>query len=441
MTTEKRILTSIYLVSFAGPFVSTAITVAIPAMAREFAVMPNSFSEMITLFLMATAAALLPCGKLSDIYGRRTVYTKALLLLALSALGAALAPTVAWLVVCYIIEGLALAAIYVSYMPLLLATTPEDSQGHVLGRAVALTYGGLSCGPVLGGLLLQSLGWRCIFIVMALLILASYIAIRPVRQEWYAKGAPFVNIVSTLLSAPAIILCLYGLTANTPWIWAGLVLLAFFVFHESRSYHPLLPLYIFRNRTFSLANLASFIQYSATYAVSFLISLYAQLVLHLSPAATGLLLIVQPCFIALLSTKAGDLADTYGCRRLAALGLLVTTAGLGGLAALDAHSVPTFVCCLSLLGIGSALFGAPNNKTIMNAVKPAYHGLAASILALSRSLGQAISMSLVTLLLTAQAARFSDYGFVISTSSQTAFLVFACLCAAAMACSLWHQQD
>lgn len=435
MTAENRILTSIYLVSFAGPFVSTAITVAIPAMAQEFGVLPNTLSEMIALFLMVTAAALLPCGKFSDIHGRRTIYTKALLLFGLTTLAAALTPSLPWLMGCYIVQGLALAAIYVSYMPLLLATTPENHQGHVLGRAVALTYGGLSCGPVLGGFLLQLFGWRCIFAITALLIFASYAAIRPVKDEWYAKGAPFVNIVSTVLSAPAIILCLYGLSTKSHLVWAGLLLLAIFIFHESRSYHPLIPLYIFRNLTFSLSNLASFIQYSATYAVSFLVSLYAQLVLHLSPATTGLLLVVQPIFIALLSTKAGDIADKYGCRYIASAGLLITTLGLGGLASLDDHSIITFATLLSLLGLGSALFGAPNNKAIMDAVKPAYHGLASSMLALARNLGQALSMALVTLLLTAHAATFSDYSAVIATSCQTAFTVFTVLCAIAMVCS------
>lgn len=437
LTTEKRILTSIYCVSFAGPFVSTAITVAIPQMAAEFGVLPNRLSEMIAFFLMVTAAALLPCGKLSDIYGRRKVYTRALVVFLITTLAAGFTPSLIWLLCCYIAQGFALAAIYVSYMPLLLATTAEDRQGHVLGRAVALTYGGLSCGPVMGGFLLQALGWRCIFFVTAGLILLSYIAIRPVRDEWYAKGAPFVNIVSTLLSAPAIMLCLYGLSTASPvCIGGGLGLLGLFVFHESRSYHPILPLYIFRNLTFSLANLASFIQYSATYAVSFLISLYAQLVLQLSPALTGLLLVVQPIFIALLSTKAGDLADTYGCQYLSALGLFLTTLGLGGLGLTATHSLVTLALFLCLIGIGAAFFGAPNNKAIMSSVKPAYHGLASSMLALARNLGQAISMSLVTLFLTTQAARTSDYSLVVTATTQTGFTVFAILCATAMACAL-----
>lgn len=441
MTVEKRILLSIYGVSFAGPFVATALTVAIPRMAAEFGVLPNRLSEMIAFFLMATAAALLPCGKLSDIYGRRNIYTKALLLFLGTTIAAAGAPTLPWLLGCYIIQGLALAAIYVSYMPLLLAMTPEDRQGHVLGRAVALTYGGLSCGPVMGGLLLQTVSWRYIFLITAVLIAMSYVAIRPVKGEWYAKGAPFVNIVSTLLSAPAIMLCLYGISAASPLLWVGLVLLGLFIFHESRSYHPILPLYIFRNLTFSLANLASFIQYSATYAVSFLVSLYAQLVLHLSPAMTGLLLVVQPIFIALLSTKAGDLADTYSGQYVSAGGLFITTLGLGALAFTDTHSLVTLTVYLGILGIGTALFGAPNNKTIMSAVKPAYHGLAASMLALARNLGQAISMALVTLFLTSQAARLSDYSLVVATTFHTAFLVFTILCALAMVCSLIRRQN
>ena len=199
------------------------------------------------------------------------------------------------------LQGIALAGIYVSYMPLLLATTDESRQGHIIGQSVALTYLGLSLGPVIGGAVTEFIGWRCIFILAALLVLLSYLLIRPVKAEWYENGAPFVNAISSVLSISAILCTLYGLSSfsdNSFFFYAGLVLSVIFVVHEGRSFHPLLPLYLFRSLTFSMSNLAALIQYSATYAVSFLLSLYLQVILGLTPAVSGAVLLIQPLVMA-----------------------------------------------------------------------------------------------------------------------------------------------
>lgn len=436
MTTERRIIASISLVSFAGPFLSTALTIAIPSMAAEFAVLPNTLSRIVTVFLIAAAACLLPFGKISDIYGRRRIYTKAVLLFAFSTGSAIIAPSLAWLLLCYVLQGMSLAAIYVSYMPLLLTTTTPEHQGKCLGFAVSLTYCGLSSGPVLGGVLTQFAGWRSIFFLVCLLIVSSYFFIRPVREEWYGKCAPYVNLASAALSIPGIVLFLYGLSVNSPLLWVGLVFLIIFLIHESKSYHPILPIHIFRNLTFSMSSLAAFIQYSATYAVSFLMSLYAQLVLGLTPARTGLLLLVQPLCMALLSTKTGAISDTYGSRLIASCGLVCTVIGLSGFALSATPSLPITILLLCCIGTGSSLFGAPNNSAIMGSVTPQFHGLTSSILALARNLGQAVSMALVTLILTGNAAVLSPYSTAVIATLHTAFTIFAVLCTLAVIASL-----
>ena len=259
MSTEKRIFYSICLISFVGPFLSTSINIAIPVMAGQFGVTPDRMSWVVTIFLMTTAAFLLPLGKVSDVHGRRRTYSLSLVVFAMATAAAAFAQTLTGLIVLRAIQGIALSGVYVSYMPLLLATTDKAHQGHILGRAVSLTYLGLSLGPVIGGALTQFVGWRCIFLLSALAIVLSYAFIRPIKEEWYANGAPFVNLVSTALSVSGILCALYGLSSfedYSAFFWAGLVLLAAFVIHEGKSFHPLLPLYLFRNLTFSMSNQA-----------------------------------------------------------------------------------------------------------------------------------------------------------------------------------------
>jgi MFS family permease len=439
MSTEKRIFYSICLVSFIGPFLSTSLNIAIPIMSAEFGVLPDRMSWVVTSFLIASAAMLLPMGKVSDIYGRKRIFSLSLIVFGISTLATAFVPSLASLILCRIIQGISLCGIYVSYMPLLLATTAESHQGHVLGQAVSLTYLGLSLGPVLGGCITQFAGWRFIFILAALMIAVSYALIHPVRQEWYGSRAPFVNLVSTLLSISAIIIFLYGLSSyadNRSLIWIGLGLIALFLLHESKSYHPLLPLYIFRNVTFSMSNLASFIQYSATYAVSFLLSLYLQVILGLAPAVSGMVLLAQPIIMAVLSPRAGTLADRYGPRYISSIGLAVTTLGLAGFALFPSSTMPETIVFLVFIGFGAALFGAPNNSAIMGSVKPAYHGLASSMLALMRNLGQAVSMSVVTLILTRETAAVPLYTDAVLSALHLSFTILTILCFFAIFASL-----
>ncbi|WP_296901538.1 MFS transporter [Megasphaera sp.] len=439
MTTEKRIFYSICLISFVGPFLSTSINIALPVMAGQFGVAPDKMSWVVTIFLMTTAAFLLPLGKVSDVHGRRRTYCWSLIVFAIATAAAAAAPTLPVLIGLRALQGIALAGVYVSYMPLLLATTDEDHQGHILGKAVALTYLGLSLGPVIGGALTQFVGWRCIFLFSAIAIFISYNLIRPIKEEWYANGAPFVNLVSSALCISGIILALYGLSSFDDYgtfFFAGLVILGIFIIHEGKSFHPLLPLYLFRNLTFSMSNLAALIQYSSTYAVSFLLSLYFQLILGLSPALSGAILLVQPIIMAFLSPKAGDLSDKYGPRGIASLGLLLTAMGLTAFALFPHVPIGGAAVFLIFIGLGAALFGAPNNSAIMGSVKKMHHGIASSILALSRNLGQALSMAVVTFIMTTETAKYASYAEGVVAALHLSFIILAVLCFLAVAASL-----
>ena len=316
----------------------------------------------------------------------------------------------------------------------LYAPAPGDD-----GWAVALTYLGLSLGPVIGGALTQFVGWRCIFLLSALAIVISYAFIRPIKEEWYANGAPFVNLVSSGLSIAGILCALYGLSSFEDYsasFWIGLVLLVVFVIHEGKSFHPLLPLYLFRNLTFSMSNLAALIQYSATYAVSFLLSLYFQVILGLPPAVSGAILLVQPIIMAFLSPRAGDLSDKYGPRGIASIGLVLTALGLTAFALFPRVPVSGAAIFLVFIGLGAALFGAPNNSAIMGSVKKMHHGIASSILALSRNLGQALSMAVVTFIMTTETAKQPSYTDGVLAALHASFVILAVLCFLAVAASL-----
>lgn len=434
MATQKRIFLSICLISFIGPFMSSSVNVAIPAIAAGFGVLADTLSWIVTAFLIGTAAILLPLGKLSDLWGQRRTYTAGVLSFGIVTIAAGCAPSLFWLIFLRALQGLTLAAIYVSYMPILLASNDTSHQGRVIGTAVSMTYLGLSLGPFIGGFITQYAGWRFIFFLAAAIIAASYAAIEPVREEWYGSRTTFFNKTSSLLCASGITSFLYGLSTYTsggaarPLLWAGLILIAAFIWHEYRTFHPMLPLYLFRNLTFAMSNLASLIQYSATYAISFLLSLYLQILLHLDAATTGLILLAQPIIMASLSIKTGTLADKYDPRYLASLGMACTTMSLAAFACLPDVTIEETLLLLVLTGLGAAFFGAPNNSAIMGSVPPQHHGTASSMLALSRMLGQAVSMAVVTLIFTHLTSLVTPYEAALRSSLHLSFIILAITC-------------
>ncbi|WP_101912934.1 MFS transporter [Megasphaera vaginalis (ex Bordigoni et al. 2020)] len=438
MSDEKRVSLAIYITAFIGSYLSTAINIAIPAISSEFSAPADTLGWVVTSFLIASAAFLLPFGKLADLKGRRKTYTVSLAVFALSTLTAAASFSIEWLIICRIVQGAALAATYVTYMPILLAVTDEAHYGRRLGIAVSLTYLGLSCGPVAGGFLTQFSGWRSIFILAFAFQLSSLFLLFPVRAEWYSRTVPYVNFPGSVLAVTSITFFLYGLShISESYVpcGAGILLLALFILHEKRCAYPLLPLFLFRNLTFTMSNAAALIQYSATYGISFLLSLYLQLVLQLTPLSSGLILLIQPLLMAALSTKAGDLADRYGPRLIASIGIAVTTAGLSAFAFTAAPTVAMTAANLILIGIGAALFGAPNNSAIMGAVPVDHRGTASGVLALVRNCGQAMSMAIVTFIFHATAGT-AAYGVAVAATVRSSFLIFTGLCALAVFASL-----
>jgi MFS family permease len=183
----------------------------------------------------------------------------------------------------------------------------------------------------------------------------------------------------------------------------GIILLAAFVRVETRRDHPLLEIGLFTgNLTFAFSNLAAMINYSATFAVGFLASLHLQVVMGLDARISGWVMLSQPLLMAMFSPFAGRLSDKVEPRIVASIGMALTTVGLFMFVFVTQYT-PLYIVMaqLALIGLGFAFFSSPNNNAIMGAVGKEKYGVAASSLATMRMAGQAISMSIVALVMAA----------------------------------------
>jgi predicted MFS family arabinose efflux permease len=204
--------------------------------------------------------------------------------------------------------------------------------------------------------------------------------------------------------------------------------------------HPILDLRLFRNAVFAFSNLAALINYSATFAATFLLSLYLQVGRGLEPQSAGLLLLAQPLVMAVLSPFAGRLSDRVEPRRVASAGMALSCASLFLFSRLTASTpLPVVVLGLLLAGTGFALFSSPNTNAVMSAVERGAFGVASATLGTMRLVGQSLSMALVALVLARHmgAARITAASApALLAATGASFLLFASLCLAGIFASL-----
>ncbi|NLT40082.1 MAG: MFS transporter [Clostridiales bacterium] len=430
----------VMITSFIAPFMIGAVNLAIPAIGIEFGADQSQINWVVSGYLLASAAFLLPFGRLADQYGRRKIYLIGVAMLGIAALGCALARSLAVLIFFRVFQGIASSMIFATAMAILTSVVPPQSRGKALGFNSAATYVGLSVGPVAGGFVSSNFSWRAIFI-LNVIICAILLALTlwKLKGEWKGESKKLDGggIALCILSQ---FLLLFGLTDLTAGLLnqigcaLGVILLAVFFVYEKRREDPLIPIEaIGKNKVFVFANLATLINYSATFALSFLLSLYLQAALRLDGGVSGLILLVQPVLMAVLSPVTGALSDRVSSSVLASTGIGISAVGLFLFSFLTINTpVILIIANLALIGIGFALFASPNTNAIMSSVDISLYGIASSFLGNMRLIGQSFSMAVVSIITSIyiRDLPLGSYEYVeqLMVSLRAAFIVFAVLC-------------
>jgi EmrB/QacA subfamily drug resistance transporter len=444
---RRTALVSANLAAFLTPFMSSAINVALPSIGREFSMSAVSLGWVATAFMLLAAMCLVPIGRLADIVGRKKIFAIGLGVHTAATILAALAPSGPVLIAARALQGLGGAMIFGTAIALLTSVFPPGERGKVLGLNSAATYLGLSLGPVLGGFLVHAWGWRSIFWFTVPVSLAGFVlVVLKLDAEWAeARGEGFDGKGSAAFGLGLIAL-MYGFSRlpSLPGLiltLAGLAALAAFMAIENRARAPVLDLRLFRaNRIFLFSNLAALINYSSTWAVGFLLSLYLQYIKGLPPHRAGLVLIAQPVVMALASPFAGKLSDRSEPRTIASLGMALTAAALLLFGFLGAGTpFPILVSGLAVLGLGFGLFSSPNTNAVMGSVDRRFYGVASATLGTMRLSGQMLSAGITMLIFSVFLGRspiVPDLYSVFLSSVRVAFVFYSLLCTAGVFASL-----
>ncbi len=436
---ERSALIVATLTSFMGPFMISSVNVALPAIQADLHMDAVQLSWISTAYLLAVAVGLVPAGKIADIHGRKKVFATGLGLYTLGSTLAALANSAVMLIVLRVFQGLGAALFVTTGMAILTSIFPPNKRGRVIGIYVAAVYIGLSVGPFAGGLLTHYVGWRSIFLIMLPLGLFSLLlTLHYLKGEWRGEPGQRLDVAGCLLYASAILSLVYGATRlplplGIVLLASGCVLLFVFIRHQLSARFPVFDIQLFvGNKTFAFSSLAALLNYSATFAVTFLMSLYLQYLKGMSPETAGSILMAQPIMMATLSPLAGRLSDRVEPRLIATTGMVITVTGVALFSMLQPDTATYLIIAnLILLGTGFALFSSPNMNAIMGAVEKRHYGLASGTVATMRLLGQMLSMAIATVVLSLiigrQAIAPENYDLFIR-SIHTVFSISAVLC-------------
>jgi EmrB/QacA subfamily drug resistance transporter len=359
-------------------------------------------------YLAVLAAFLIPAGALSDAYGRRRVFGFGLLAFGATSTACGLAPTMELLILFRLLQGAAGAFLVPGALSIITATFAGEERGRAIGIWAAATSALTTLGPLVGGLLVQTISWRAAFLVNLPLIVVAVLALRRVPESRDEQASGRVDWLGAVVAIVAVGGLAFGLTRGQEQDWqdpvafaalgiGAVALVAFPILMAVRP-NPLVPLELFRRRNFAVVNLSTLVIYGALYVSLTFQSLFLQGTIGYTPLAAGALALPAGILLAALSTPAGRLAGRFGPRPFMVAGPLLMAAGLLWFSRIPPTSAPWVampgdpaslvppvdylvdVLPGSLLfGIGLALLVAPLTTALMSSVPVRRAGLGSAI--------------------------------------------------------------
>ena len=422
------------------------MTIVIPSIASEYG-MSNIIQNWVTIiFLLVVAVLSVPAGQISAKFGLKKVTNMSIILFIIISIVNVLVTTQEQFLACRFILGISLAFINVTSMAMIVSAFPPEERGKALGINITGVYVGLSLSPVLGGILNYNLGWRSVvlfgvpflFVILALLL-------TKIDEEWISfKGIP-LDIKGSLTYGIGMVLFMYGFTILNTQLGIvltilGILILIIFGLIELRREHPVFNINFFKNHKFLSANFASLCAYLATYAVTTILNYHLQYIKGFDSQTAGLILLVAPLCQVVLAPIAGRLSDKHVPQILAAIGMALGTISLFLFSSLNGQTPLEFlILSIIIYGIGFGLFSPPNTNVIMGSVPPKDTSVASAAVATMRTVGQAMSMGILTLVFAfvmGNVPIIEQYYPLLISSCQITCLICVVLCIASVFASL-----
>jgi EmrB/QacA subfamily drug resistance transporter len=392
----------VFLATIDGSIVNIALPTLVDSLNTDFA----TVQWVVLSYLLTLSTLLLSVGRLGDIRGKKRIYGAGFVVFTVGSLLCGISSSVYMLIAMRVIQGIGAAMILALGPAIVTEAFPATERGRSLGLIGSIVSIGIITGPVLGGLILGRLSWHWIFFVnLPVGLLGIYMVRRYVPDippsggktfDFVGAGALFISLLTLLLGltfgqqmgfSASIVLTLLG-------TW--LVFLALFIMIELRVEEPMIDLRLFRNGLFSINLVTGFLTFVAISGTILLLPFYLQNVRGLNVQTVGLMLMVTPIALGITAPLSGSLSDRVGSRPVTVVGLIVLVFGYLSMSTLDAEtSLLGYVLRLFPIGLGMGIFQSPNNSAIMGAVPKRALGVASSLLAETRTLGNVVGVAVL----------------------------------------------
>lgn len=438
-----------------GVFMATLdgsiVNIALPTLTRYFNADISVIEWVILAYLLSITTLLLAFGRLSDMFGRKKIFSAGLFVFTIGSGLCGISATELQLIASRVVQGVGAAMIMANGPAIITEAFPHTERGRSLGLIGTVVSIGSMAGPVLGGLLIAAYSWQSIFFInIPIGLFGTYYAMRVLKPDERHTGQRF-DIRGAVLMSFGVIALVLGITQvqdtgwDSPWILSlfaiSVVSLALFLRVELGTDQPLIELSLFRNRPFSASNVSGFLSFVAMFSVILLMPYYMEDIMGFDTETVGLALSAVPLVMALVAPVSGWLSDRTNSFMLSSLGMAISTAGLLLTGYLGSGSSFTdIVLRLGLIGLGMGLFQSPNNSIVMGSVPRNRLGVAGGVLAVVRNLGMVTGIALTGAIFTATSGSMEAAGYAhepaFMAGFRIAFIIAAMVCAAGILTSL-----
>jgi len=384
------------------------IVTGLPPVLRDLDASLSEGVWIITGYRLVVTALLIVVGRASDIYGRVRFYTLGFTIFTVGSVLSGVTPNAAFLILSRLISGVGGAMVMVNAISIVVDTFPPEE----IGLAISINFVSWSVASALGypltGILLGFFGWRSLFLInIPVGIVGILLAQKLLRESAITKTTERFDYLGATLFALSLALSLIAISVgnardpqNLAQLGAALALLTVFALIERRQKYPMLDPQLLRIRPFTFGNSAALLYYAAINSVSFVVTIYLQVVRGLDALTTGLIITPMSVTNVIVGPVSGKLYDKYGPRRLTLTGLAVGGSTLLWLSTLTSET-PYFhlAAGMATLGVGLALFGSPNASCVMSSVPAPSRGAANGLRTTVNMLGGTISTPITFLLM------------------------------------------
>jgi EmrB/QacA subfamily drug resistance transporter len=398
---------------------TTIVSIAIPAMLRELGAGLNSIVWVISVYLLTYAVPMLFTSRLGDRFGPKQVFLVGLVVFTAASLWCGLSGTVEMLIVARAFQGIGAALMTPQTLAFITHLFPPAKRGPAMGMWGGIAGLATITGPLLGGVLVQHLGWQWIFFVNVPIGLIAIVMTLILVPNWQPKHSHSFDVLGIVLSSAGLFCIVFGVQNGQQYGWgtvtgpitvfeiigAGvLFLIGFLVWQRNNRNEPLLPLQIFKNRNFSAGTLTSATVGFAMTGMFIPLVIYIQSVIGLTPTMAGLLTAPMSLLAGIVAPFVGHASDKINGKYLVMFGLGALAAGLGVLAlqAGPATDPWALIPALLLCGLGIGCIFSPMSNVTMSSVEPRLAGTASGIFNTSRQVGGVLGAAAIGVLLQAR---------------------------------------